>query len=94
MTVQDIVDSSINKQQFGIEYYNPKPSHKDLIPSKGIKLNKQPRTTYIEEIANSHAFVPEPGHSFKRLDWIKFPGLSTCKFLEADRLTPYGEIAR
>lgn len=32
ITVKEIVDNLLHKPAFGFENYNPKPTHKDLIP--------------------------------------------------------------
>ena len=37
LTVKDMVDNALHKPVFGFEGYNPKPTHKDLIPPISYK---------------------------------------------------------
>jgi hypothetical protein len=58
ITVKEIVDNLLHKPAFGFENYNPKPTHKDLIPPISHKQQKSKRTTFAETIGIEKSFVP------------------------------------
>jgi hypothetical protein len=60
MTIDEMVNLSLNKTSFGFDFYNPPRSDHLFIPVKGIKYGKQKIPSFIEIATKQKAFMPPP----------------------------------
>ena len=92
LSIQDIVDSMLKKQAFGIDDYNPKPVVKDLLPVHTHVRAKSKRRMFCDEAIRAKDKVPAPNKYQSAIDWHKDPTSRNIKFYKDARKTVADEI--
>jgi len=92
LSIQEIVDSVLNKKPFGFDGYNPKAVVRDLLPVKTHLKNKSKRRMFCEEASREKDKIPAPSKYQSAIDWTKDPETRTLKFLKDPRKTVADEI--
>ena len=87
LSVQDIVDSMLKKQTFGMDDYNPKAVVKDLLPVHTHVRAKSKRRMFTEEAIKAKAIVPSSTKYQTFYDWKKDPVSRNIKFYSDKRVT-------
>ena len=92
LTVQAIIDNMLKKQAFGIDDYNPKPTHKDLFPVHTHVRAKAKRKMFCDDAIKTKDFVPAPVKYQTAIEWAKDPVSRNIKFYKNERRTIADEI--
>ena len=92
LSIQDIVDSMLKKQAFGMDDYNPKPVVKDLLPVHTHVRGKAKRRMFCEEASRQKDKIPAANKYQSAIDWNKDPTTRNLKFYRDARKTVADEI--
>ena len=68
--MQDHVDYFVGKQQFGIDNYEPRKTHDNMVPPRHFLQGKQKRDTFMTSIPKITGYVPAPSKYDTCFDWL------------------------
>jgi hypothetical protein len=71
VTIDETVEYSLNKHQFGIDGYEPRNLTLNLVPPKSYMQQKAKRETFVVAIPKMKQLVPGPDKYSSNIDWQK-----------------------